>query len=434
MPIVKLTQQFIDHELKTPASLRRVEFVDELLPGHYVEVRATSPGEGTYYLRYKDPTRKTCHQKIGSTKEMTLVQARNRAKELKAEIRLGADPRGEAKARKAVPTLTEFFEEQYRPVAQPRKRSFKSDVSLFNLRLRPKFGHLRLNEIHRREVQAFHGSLLSEGLAPATCDHYLKLMRRLMSLAVEFEVIPNNPLSRATLFLPDNRMEVYLEGESLERLVHILRTDSNRPVCLLALFLLGCGCRLAEALNANWAQIDLANKSWRIPASIAKSKRSRSVPLSEAVLDVLNQTGTKDGPVFVSAKTKGPLKQVHKVWQRLRVAAGMPKLRIHDLRHSYASALVNNGHSLYVVQQALGHASSVTSQRYSHLNSSVLHDAADSASRAILAAVAASDRKASAQIARSVQVATPCDLPDPAQPGLGQVQLALQEEVAAPAS
>ena len=115
MPVIKLTQQFIDHELKTPASLRRVEYVDELLPGHYVEVRATSPGEGTYYLRYKDPTRKTCHQKIGTTKEMTLVQARIRVKELKAEIRLGADPRGEAKARKAVPTFDSFFTEMYTP-------------------------------------------------------------------------------------------------------------------------------------------------------------------------------------------------------------------------------------------------------------------------------------------------------------------------------
>jgi integrase len=134
---------------------------------------------------------------------------------------------------------------------------------------------------------------------------------------------------------------------------------------------------LAEALNANWAQIDLANKSWRIPASIAKSKRSRSVPLSEAVLDVLNQTGTKDGPVFVSTKTKGPLKQVHKVWQRLRVAAGMPKLRIHDLRRSFASFLVNAGRSLYEVQELLGHADSRTTTRYAHLSRERLQEAVE---------------------------------------------------------
>jgi integrase len=393
MPVVKLTQQFIDHELQVPGAQQRVEYCDADLQGMYIEVRSTSPGHGTFYLRYKDSTRKSCHQKIGTTKEMTLVQARNRAKELKAEIRLGADPRGEAKARKAVPTLTDFFEEQYTPYAKPRKRSFKSDVSLFNLRLRPKFGHLRLTEIHRREVQAFHGNLLNEGLAPATADHYLKLLRRLLSLAVEYSVLENNQLSKVKLHNPDNRMETFLEGESLERLVSVLMSDTNRVACNVFMFLLSTAARLNEALSATWDQIDLDTRIWKIPARVSKSKKMRSVPLSDAAMECLNKVKHCQGHIFISPKTKLPLKNLHKAWHKIRLKAGMPNLRIHDMRHTAASLLINDGHTIYTVQHILGHQSVITSSRYSHLNSKTLFSAADSASKAILAAVAASERK-----------------------------------------
>jgi integrase len=414
MPVIKLTQQFIDQQLQVPGDQQRIEYCDADLPGMYIEVRSTSPGQGTFYLRYKDPTRKTCHQKIGTTKEMTLAQARNRAKEVKAEIRLGADPRAEAKARKAVPTLTEFFEEQYTPYAQPRKRSFKSDVSLFNLRLKPKFGHLRLNEIHRREVQAFHGNLLNEGLAPATADHYMKLMRRLLNLAVEYNVIDNNKLDKAKLHNPDNRMEVFLEGESLERLISVLLTDSNQVACNVFMFLLASAARLNEALSATWDQIDLENRIWKIPAKISKSKKMRSVPLSEAALECLRKINHRQGNIFISRKTKMPLKNLHKAWQKIRIKAGMPHLRIHDMRHTAASLLINSGHTIYTVQHILGHQSVVTSSRYSHLNSKTLFSAADSASKAILSAIAATERKAAKQTSQPVE----CVIEDETSNGL----------------
>ncbi len=105
MPIVKLTQSFVACDLRCPKDKIRVEFCDRELPGLYVEVRPKSDGCGTYYLRYKDANGKTCHQKIGRTAEIELAEARKRAKQLKAQIHLGADPRGEAKAQKEVPTL-----------------------------------------------------------------------------------------------------------------------------------------------------------------------------------------------------------------------------------------------------------------------------------------------------------------------------------------
>ena len=158
MSILKLTQHLIATELHCPDGKTRVELCDPDLPGLYVDVRATSPGQGTYYLRYKDATGKTCHQKIGRTTDIDLVEARKRAKQLRAEIALGADPRGEAKAQKEVPTLDAFFTEQYEPFAKPRKRSFARDDELYRLRIKAKFGNRRLNQISRQQIQALpHG-------------------------------------------------------------------------------------------------------------------------------------------------------------------------------------------------------------------------------------------------------------------------------------
>jgi len=118
----------------------------------------------------------------------------------------------------------------------------------------------------------------------------------------------------------------------------VLRTDENRPVCLIAMFLLSTGARLNEALQATWSQIDKENRVWRIPASNSKSKRVRSEPLNDSALDILNQldtTGIFDH-LFINRQTEEPYTTIHKVWGRLRKLAGLPKIRIHDLRHQYA--------------------------------------------------------------------------------------------------
>ncbi len=386
MPIVKnLNQDFITHHLHCPEGKSRIEYCSD---GLYVEVRATSPGQGTYYLRYKDSTGKTCHQRIGRTTEIDLADARKKAKTLKAEIALGADPRGEEKARKEVLTFEKFMEEHYLPHKKPRKRSYKRDEELFRLRLQGKFGHLRLNQITRQQVQLFHTGLLDGGLAPASCDHHVKLLRHALNLAVEWEMLDKNPITRIPLFNRDNKVEHYLQPDELGKLLSVLRTDENRSVCLIAMFLLSTGARLNEALQATWSQIDQQNRVWRIPALNSKSKRIRSVPLNDSAIDVLGQLDTKDkfDYLFVNLKTAKPFTAVHKVWQRLREKAGLPRLRIHDLRHQYASFLVNSGRTLFEVQQILGHSDPKVTMRYSHLSSKALQDAANSASIAIKAA------------------------------------------------
>ena len=154
---------------------RREELVDVGGTGLYCEIRATSPGQGTYYLRYKDADGTTRHEKIGRTTDMDLDEARLRAKKLKAEITLGADPRGEEKARKAVLSFDAFFREHYLPYAKVHKRGWKKDSERYDLRLHRVFGDKRLNRITRHEIQSFHAGLRADGLSPAYADLHHQL-------------------------------------------------------------------------------------------------------------------------------------------------------------------------------------------------------------------------------------------------------------------
>jgi integrase len=385
MPTLKLTQDIISNGLQCPNNKTRIELCDTELPGLYIEVRATNPGLGTIYFRYKYSNGKTCHQKIGRTNEISLSEARKRARTLKAEIQLGADPRAAEKAKRAVITVADFFDHHYFPYVKPRKRSWKRDEELYRLRIKGAFGHKRLNELTRQQIQTFHASVLEQGLSHASADHHVKLMRQALNLAVEWEMLDKNPAAGVPLFNVDNKVEHYLNDVDLERLLEVLRTDENRTVCRIALFLLSTGCRLNEALQATWGQIDRGNRVWKIPASNSKSKRVRSVPLNDSALDVLQQLDTERtfDHLFVNRRTGKPYGTIMKVWSRLRNKAGLPHLRIHDLRHQYASFLVNSGRTLYEVQQILGHSDPSVTQRYAHLSSKSLQDAANSASVAI---------------------------------------------------
>jgi integrase len=393
MSLVRLNQQFIGNNLFTHENKSRVEYCDTELPGLYVEVRASNEGHGTYYLRYKDSTGKTCHQKLGKTTDIDLAEARKRTRHLKAEISLGANPRGEVKKGLAVITFDKFFVEHYLPYVKPRKRSWRRDEEIYRLRVRAVFGNRRLNEITQQQVASFHNSLVETGLKPATADLHARFLKHAFNLAIDFGLLnEKNPAARVAQFRPDNRIEHYLDEAQLQRLLHVLQTDANRPVCQIALFLLSTGARLNEALSAKWgAQMDRENRVWRIPASNSKSKKIRSVPLNDSALEVLAQLNTEGQfeHVFINSETKKPYTTISKVWLRLRAKAGLPHLRLHDLRHSYASMLVNAGRTLYEVQQILGHSSPDVTTRYAHVNRKTLQDAANSASVIIKGAMPA---------------------------------------------
>ena len=215
--------------------------------------------------------------------------------------------------------------------------------------------------------------------------HYLKLLRHALNLAVDWEMLDKNPAARVPLFNVDNKIEHYPDEKQLEKLMYVLINDGNRPVCSIILFLLSTGARMNKALQARWVHIDRRQTLWRIPSEISKSKKVRSVPLNETALAILDdlETEGKYDHLFVNVRTGKPYTTIHKVWSRLRQDAGLPHLRIHDLRHAFASYLVSSGRTLFEVQQILGHSSPIVTQRYAHLSTKALQEATSAASDVI---------------------------------------------------
>jgi integrase len=381
MPIIQLTQAKVNSLPECPDGKSRIELCDTVIKGLYVEVRATSPGIGTYYLRYKNDDGKTCHQKLGSTMEVKLIDAKERALLLKNEISNGKDPKEDTLKRKSILTFSEFFEDKYLPFVKQHKRTWSNDEQMYKTHLKGEFGHLKLSAIKRESAQNLHAGLKQQGLTGSTCDHYLKLMRHALNLAVDWDIIESNQLARVKLFRECNQIERYMNDAELGGLLKVLHTDENRPVSNLALFLLATGARNNEARQSKWDDIDVVNRLWQIPAVNSKSKKIRNVPLNDAALEVLAKVDTQDEfeYVFVNLRSGKPYACVKKTWHRLRAAAGLPKLRLHDLRHQYASMLVNAGRSLYEVQQILGHSDPKVTTRYAHLAPSTLQAAATAA-------------------------------------------------------
>ena len=149
-------------------------------------------------------------------------------------------------------------------------------------------------------------------------------------------------------------------------------------------FLLYTGARKREVLDARWEDVDWAQKSWRIPKT--KSGKIRHVPLSSGALQLLQHLHAlhQEAPdelrsdhVFCNPRTGMPFVSFFYSWDTARKEAGLPDLRVHDLRHSFASFLVNAGRSLYEAQELLGHADTRTTSRYAHLSRDRLREAVE---------------------------------------------------------
>ena len=128
-------------------------------------------------------------------------------------------------------------------------------------------------------------------------------------------------------------------------------------------------------LNAKWEDLDLERKRWRIPHT--KSGKPRTVPLSESALEVLRSVPRMEGSeyVFTSPVTGRPFNSIYNSWNTARNKAGLEDVKIHTMRHRFASFLVNAGRNLYEIGKLLGHSQVKTTIRYAHLADETLAEA-----------------------------------------------------------
>ena len=361
-----------------PAGQRKLDLYDTQAPGLVLEIRPS--GGKTYYLRYRDTHGKQRQHRIGDAAVLSLDQARNAALTTRARIILGEDPVEEKRTLRQIPTLAAFALERYLPYVQGYKRAWKCDETWLRVHILPKFGQRYLDEISQGEVIAFQHAKRAEGYKPATVNRFIILLRYAYNLAKKWRIpgADKNPAAGIPLFEENNQKERYLSADESQRLVAQVRQSPNPQLQYIVPLLILLGCRKRELLGSEWSHFDLERRTWRIPLS--KSGKARHVPLSADVIAILGQLPRWEGCPYVvpNPKTKKPFQSVFHAWDTARQRAGLADVRMHDLRHSTASFLVNSGRSLYEVQKILGHTQLKTTQRYAHLSQETLLEAVDS--------------------------------------------------------
>ena len=287
-------------------------------------------------------------------------------------------------------TFGEFLCERYIPHASLTKRKFESELSILNRHILPTFKERPLADISKAEITAFiHGKIPTK-LAPGTINRLLNCLKAIFTRAIEWDIggLDKNP-AHGVKQLPNNhRHERFLTPEEALRLLGAVNASPNKMLASIIAFLLLTGCRKREVLDARWENINLTLGQLTIPLS--KSGAPRYVTLSAGALNVLSQVkeilGREMGPaaescawVFANPATGRPFISIYESWNTARCAVGLGDVRVHDLRHSFASALVNRGATLFDVQKLLGHSSPKMTERYSHLTPGRLLEAASQA-------------------------------------------------------
>lgn len=180
-----------------------------------------------------------------------------------------------------------------------------------------------------------------------------------------------NPCDGVSPFEDHGARERYLSREEVERLFDELERNANVQVGQVIKLLLYTGARKREILDARWEDIDWQRRVLTVPAERSKSKKPHYIPLSDAALSLLHTLPRQDDMpwLFFNPKTGKPPVSVFYAWNTIRRRVGLPDVRLHDLRHSFASFLVNSGRSLYEVQKLLGHHDPKVTMRYAHLSS-----------------------------------------------------------------
>ncbi len=387
-----ITDDFIQ-ELICPKERTHLEVFDPSLKGFYVDVQ--SSGKKSFRLRYR-LNKKLKIITIGSASYMACDEARQIATQLIRSAKLGIDPQVQIPNSKG-PTVQEFFVEKYLPYVKSYKRSWDTDESMIRNHLVTRLGGKRMSAISPPDVAVFVEAMKAASYAPGTCNRALVLLRYGFELALRWKVpgIESNPVKEIKNLKDDNKIERFLTQDQTVRLLAAVRQSESEMLQHIVLFLIYTGARKREVLDAKWQDIDWSQKSWRIPKT--KSGKIRHVPLSSGAIELLqnlksrievNELSNSNGavdlarPIFANPKTGEPYVSFFYSWNAARIRAGLPDLRVHDLRHSFASFLVNAGRSLYEVQELLGHADIRTTSRYAHLSRERLFAAVEAVPRA----------------------------------------------------
>lgn len=366
---------------------RNVEFIlwDSKLSGFGVKV--TPKGRKVYLLKYRTQDGRQRKPAIGVHGQVTCEQAREMAFEWLGQRAKGHDPSQARKSQRQSPTVSELCDRYMDEHSKVHKKAKSTALEKFYIRkyVKPLLGSLKAVSITKADIAKFHIVLKS---TPIQANRILQTLSKMFNLAETWGLRPSysNPVKGIQKFKEEKR-ERFLTQEEIHRLQEVLdkleknETESIYFLNLIRLLML-TGARLSEIQYAKWEWIDWKSGMLNLPDSKTGKK---TIYLSPAAVHVLKHTPkAEDNPFIIVGQIKGQaLNAPQRPWQRVRKLAGLNDLRIHDLRHTFASICVGQGLSLQMVAKLLGHSDTRMSERYAHLAKTSVQEAAANVGDAI---------------------------------------------------
>jgi integrase len=374
-----MTQHLTDiiiKKLPTPPKGSKVHY-DTTTKGFGVSV--TAAGARSFVLNYRTKAGRERRIAIGRYPDWMTTAARDEAKRLRRLVDQGGDPLAEIEEAKAAPTMADLidrFTAEHMPRLRPETQ--KNYRHLIRNHIAPHFGaHTKVADVSYADCDALHRSIAKRYAA----NRAIAVLSMVFTLAIRWQMRTDNPCDSVERNAEAKRKR-YLSGDELARLTAALAEHPDRQVANIIRMLLLTGARVGEVRSMRWDNI--SEGIWTKPASTTKQKADHVVPLSAPAQQLLAEIRTKnphhvvrensasrdaESPyVFPSSKGRtGHVAGFEKSWQTILKAAGITGLRIHDLRHSFASQLASSGASLPLIGALLGHSSPATTARYAHL-------------------------------------------------------------------
>ena len=385
MPTVKLTTRGVKAAQYEGDGASRYVLWDAADPGFGLRIYPS--GKKTFVLSYRSPLDRRKRMKVlGNFGTFTVDQARDRARRQLAMVRDGKDPIDEASKAAQGKTLDDLIEAYMERHAKVHKRTWPADERRLRLHIPKDWRRRKAKTITRAEVADLHNKF---GLrAPYEANRLLEVLRKMFNLARVWgflEEAAPNPAKGIQKF-KEHKRKRFVKADELPRLAKAIDQEENIYVrAAIWLFIL-TGVRRTELLSARWDQVEWATSRLRLPET--KSGDEQFATLSGPAMAILQGIPKfEDNPFILPGARKGkPLVNISKPWGRIREVAGLPDVRLHDLRRTVGSWLSQSGVDLNLIRDALRHASISTTLTYARLGEDAARDVMEDHGRRILEA------------------------------------------------
>jgi integrase len=381
-------------------------------------LRVTPAGAKTFIIRYRLPSGVQKYARIAAYPALTVDEARGEAKAKLAEVEMGGDPSKDRKDRRDAPTLTELADEYCDPYATSRglKPRTVKDAKTVLAPILASLGRRKVAEITTVDVRKAHGEARevrvrksgatggvggepATGQSPYQANRLLAVLSKMFNLSVELGWRNDNPCRGVRKFPEDQRWRHLSENE-VGRLLQACDGYENQNAANAVRLLLFTGARLQEALKAEWQQFDLEEGLWEKPSAHTKQKRQHRLELEGPALDTLRSMREADptgrflfpGEPDAHGRVSRARADLKRPWRWIAREASLSGVRLHDLRRTTASFMIDGQASLATVGKALGHTQASTTARYAQMSQTVQREALKGAGERMVALRVAAGR------------------------------------------